>query len=78
MARDKNEFDERFLRRAYGGEFIVDPEQTRSDYPYRVVDTGTEELDTESLPTEKLLEVTKCADHHAEVKLLGDSLTGIL
>jgi len=59
-----------------GEDIVVDPAQTRADYSYRVVE-GTEQLTGES-PWEKLVEVITCAERHAEVEVVGDSLQELI
>lgn len=55
---------------------VVDPEQTTADYPYKLT-AGKERLDSDP-PCEKLIEITRCAEHHAEAKIVGDSLRDIV
>lgn len=54
---------------------VVHPDEIMAGslYPYRVVE-GLEMLSDDGPPWTKRVEVTKCADDHAEVKILGDSL----
>lgn len=49
-----------------GIELVVDPEQISLEYPYCIVDTGTEVMNYESLPTKTLLELIDCPDDHAK------------
>lgn len=60
------------------GEIVVDPEEIKADYSYRVVDTGSEGLVGEDLPCKKKIEIIECADDHAKVKVLGPSLDEII
>jgi hypothetical protein len=76
LCEEGKRLNARILNR--GGEFVVDPEQTKADYSYRVVDTGREGLVGEDLPCKKKIEIIECADDHAKVKVLGPSLDEVI
>jgi len=59
-----------------GDEIDVDPEQVRAGCPYRVVD-GVDKLEGEP-PWEMKVEILRCADDHAEVRVLGESLRDLV
>jgi len=58
---------------------VVDSDEimASSSYPFRVVE-GLEKLSDEGPPWTKRVEVTKCADDYAEVRILGDSLGDLI
>jgi hypothetical protein len=76
LCEEGKRLNARILKR--NGELVVDPEQTKAGYSYRVVDTGSEGLVDEDLPCKKKIEVIECADDHAKVNVLGPSLDEII
>ena len=58
------------------GQLVVDPAQTRASYPYRVLN-GDEHLDG-APPWYKRVEIIRCCDKYAEVKIVGPNLNRLI
>jgi hypothetical protein len=58
-----------------GEKLVVDPGQTRANYPYIVV--GDHKRLEDDPPYEKRVKVVRCGEEYAEVRIIGDSLRKI-
>lgn len=59
------------------GSPIVEPSQTQADFTFRVTE-GLEKLSDDGPPWNKKVEITRCGEKYATVRVLGDSLRDIL